>query len=55
MLDDASGLCVGCGRSGEEIADWVNMSPTERRAVMAALPERLRRLERETAADEAAS
>ncbi|MEM9590798.1 MAG: DUF1289 domain-containing protein, partial [Pseudomonadota bacterium] len=22
MLDETSGLCIGCGRSGEEIADW---------------------------------
>ncbi|MDJ0512164.1 MAG: DUF1289 domain-containing protein [Methyloceanibacter sp.] len=55
LLDQTSGLCIGCGRSGNEIADWVNMSPTERRAIMATLPERLRRLEDETAAGEAAS
>jgi predicted Fe-S protein YdhL (DUF1289 family) len=55
MLDDASGICVGCGRSGHEIASWVNMSPAERRAIMAALPERLRRLERQASEDETAS
>lgn len=55
MLDDASGLCVGCGRSGAEIAGWVDMSPAERRAIMAALPERMRQLERETAEGETAS
>ena len=55
MLDDASGLCVGCGRSGDEIAAWVDMSPAERRAIMAALPERMRRLERENASGETAS
>ncbi|WP_244500106.1 DUF1289 domain-containing protein [Methyloceanibacter superfactus] len=27
LLDDKSGLCVGCGRSGEEIAGWVDMRP----------------------------
>ncbi|MEM7398682.1 MAG: DUF1289 domain-containing protein [Pseudomonadota bacterium] len=55
MLDETSGLCIGCGRSGEEIADWVNLSPEERRAIMTTLPERLRRLEDETSAREAAS
>lgn len=55
MLDDASGLCVGCGRSGAEIAGWVDMSPAERRAIMAALPERMRQLEQQTANGEAAS
>ena len=55
MLDDASGLCVGCGRSGAEIAGWVDMSPAERRAIMAARPERMRQLEQQTANGEAAS
>ena len=55
MLDDASGLCVGCGRSGAEIAGWVDMSPAERRAIMAALPERMRQLEQQAANGEAAS
>ncbi|BAQ17957.1 DUF1289 domain-containing protein [Methyloceanibacter caenitepidi] len=55
MLEPESGLCIGCGRSGDEIAGWVDMSPDERRAIMAALPERLRNLEEETAAGEAAS
>ena len=30
----ADGLCVGCLRSGEEIARWVSMSDGERRALM---------------------
>ena len=55
MLDDVSGICVGCGRSGHEIASWVTMSPGERRAIMAALPERLRRLERQASEGETAS
>ena len=46
MIDDKSGICVGCGRSGDEIAGWIDMSPTERRSIMAALPERLMELER---------
>ncbi|MEJ2517006.1 MAG: DUF1289 domain-containing protein [Methyloceanibacter sp.] len=55
MLDDVSGICVGCGRSGHEIASWVTMSPAERRAITAALPERLRRLERQASEGETAS
>jgi len=46
LLDEASGLCVGCGRSGDEIARWSDMTPAERRAIMADLAERLERLER---------
>ncbi|GFO82358.1 MAG: hypothetical protein A49_19850 [Methyloceanibacter sp.] len=53
VLDDASGICIGCGRSGGEIARWVEMSPAERRAIMDTLPERLKRLERESAAGDA--
>lgn len=55
MLDPASGLCIGCGRSGDEIAGWAGMTPAERRAIMDTLPERLKRLEDEAAASEAAS
>jgi len=43
-IDAASGLCIGCGRSLEEIASWAEMSPMERRAVMATLPARRQRL-----------
>ena len=46
VLDDAAGICIGCGRSGDEIARRVQMSPVERRTVMDTLPERLKRLER---------
>jgi len=51
LLDEMSGLCVGCGRSGDEIAGWVEMTPAERRAIMATLPERLERLERQAEAE----
>jgi len=46
LLDKKSGFCVGCGRSGDEIARWTDMTPAERRAIMAILAERLERLER---------
>ena len=44
-LDTVSGLCLGCGRSGAEIAGWIRFSEAERAAVMAALPARRRALD----------
>jgi predicted Fe-S protein YdhL (DUF1289 family) len=44
VLHPASGLCVGCYRTGEEIAAWSSMTPEARRSVMAALPERAPRV-----------
>jgi uncharacterized protein len=35
-----AGICVGCHRTTDEIARWTQMTPAERRAIMAALPER---------------
>ena len=46
LLDDKSGFCVGCGRTGDEIARWVDMTPEQRRDIMNKLPERLERMER---------
>jgi predicted Fe-S protein YdhL (DUF1289 family) len=40
-VDPTSGLCVGCGRSLTEIANWIRYSESERRRVMAELPTRL--------------
>jgi uncharacterized protein len=39
--DPESGLCLGCGRTLEEIGDWSAMTDAERRAVMEKLPDRL--------------
>jgi hypothetical protein len=39
-IDEFSGLCVGCSRTRAEIAGWRAMSETERRAIMAVLPQR---------------
>ena len=44
VLDPVSGLCVGCGRTGEEIGGWSAMTPEARARIMAALPERMRAL-----------
>ncbi len=43
-MDAATGWCRGCGRTLGEIADWRTAAPDERRAVLAALPERMTRL-----------
>jgi hypothetical protein len=40
-LDARAGLCLGCGRTIDEIAGWSSMSPAERARVMAELPTRL--------------
>ena len=45
QLDDATGWCLGCGRTGAEIAGWLAMSTAERIALKAALPARLAALE----------
>lgn len=41
VLDPVTGYCIGCGRTGAEIADWLGMSDAERIALKAALPARL--------------
>ena len=40
-LDARSGLCLGCGRTIDEIAGWSAMSAAERARVMGELPDRL--------------
>lgn len=40
QLDDATGFCVGCGRSSSEIGDWISMNDADRDQVWAKLPER---------------
>ena len=40
-MDAASGFCIGCGRTLDEIARWGGMSDAERIAIMRALPARL--------------
>ena len=43
---DASGRCLGCGRSLDEIARWLTISAAERQAIMEALPARLATMRR---------
>jgi predicted Fe-S protein YdhL (DUF1289 family) len=39
-IDPRTGLCGGCGRTLDEIAQWGSLSEAERRRVMAELPQR---------------
>lgn len=41
IMDDATGLCVGCGRTLDEIAGWLTFSSAQREAIIQALPARL--------------
>jgi predicted Fe-S protein YdhL (DUF1289 family) len=41
IVDPLSGLCVGCGRTVEEISMWREMGDDARRRTMAELPRRL--------------
>lgn len=43
VIDPASGLCQGCGRTLAEIARWGSMSEAERAHIMAGLKERMAR------------
>jgi predicted Fe-S protein YdhL (DUF1289 family) len=42
VIDPASRLCQGCGRTLQEIAQWSRLSETERLAIIATLDERLK-------------
>jgi predicted Fe-S protein YdhL (DUF1289 family) len=40
VIDPATELCAGCGRTLAEIAAWGRLDEAERRRIMAALPAR---------------
>lgn len=44
IVDGGAGLCIGCGRTLQEIAAWGRLDETERKAIMAGLPARLEKL-----------
>ncbi len=44
-MDPQRGVCLGCCRSLDEIAAWGGMTDEERETIIAALPERKRRLD----------
>jgi predicted Fe-S protein YdhL (DUF1289 family) len=41
-----TGYCFGCGRTRDEIAGWLDMTPETRREIMEILPARLETVER---------
>jgi uncharacterized protein len=40
-IDQADGLCLGCGRSLAQIAGWSSYTPAMRRAIMVGLKQRM--------------
>jgi len=44
VVDPASSLCLGCGRSLAEIERWIRYSDAERTRIMSELPQRLEAL-----------
>jgi len=50
-LDARSGVCIGCGRTIDEIGRWVSFSATERARIMAELPDRLRGMKDQQSAE----
>ncbi|WP_062114139.1 DUF1289 domain-containing protein [Aureimonas sp. AU40] len=41
VIEPASGWCLGCGRTIEEIMAWGSLNEGDRLTVMAGLPERM--------------
>lgn len=41
VIDEARGICTGCGRSRREIAQWTSYTDSQRRQIMNELPRRL--------------
>jgi predicted Fe-S protein YdhL (DUF1289 family) len=44
MIHPGAGICVGCYRTGDEIAGWSRLSDERREELMAELPSRAARL-----------
>lgn len=44
VVDGGSGLCLGCYRTLAEVAGWARLTPAEREAVTADLPDRRGRI-----------
>lgn len=47
-VNGQTGLCIGCGRTLAEIANWGGMDDAQRRTIMAELPARLSSVEVKT-------
>lgn len=41
VFEPSQQICIGCGRNGDEIANWLKYSDAERDQIIAALPRRL--------------
>lgn len=41
VMHPARQVCIGCGRTLDEIARWIDLSEVERARIMAELPSRL--------------
>lgn len=48
MLDNATGWCLGCGRTGEEIAGWTQADPGRRKSILDQIPHRIAHLRQRT-------
>lgn len=46
VLDPVTDLCIGCGRTRDEITAWRSLDADQRRAVMATLAARLQDMTR---------
>jgi predicted Fe-S protein YdhL (DUF1289 family) len=53
QLDAETGWCSGCGRTGQEIGDWLFLSTSQRLTLMAELPKRLALLAKDRRVGEA--
>lgn len=42
VIDQVTGFCIGCGRTGAEISQWPFMPETDRLSVMETLGDRLK-------------
>ena len=40
VIDGESGLCLGCQRTLNEVANWARLTDAERAEIMAGLPQR---------------
>jgi predicted Fe-S protein YdhL (DUF1289 family) len=46
VMEPDSGFCMGCGRTRDEIASWISLSPAQRATVTGQLDQRLVNLTR---------
>jgi uncharacterized protein len=44
VIEPETGFCIGCGRTRDEIASWLNISANDRHTLMQTLPDRVNTL-----------